>query len=113
MAGAIRNARVASGSISVPGYTIVYTVPANTVLLLKHFTIHLFDNAAQIQQVLLTPSDAPNSLVVAAQSIAAQSYWTWSGWIALNAGDEIQINMAGAGIRYWFSGALLPFNPTL
>lgn len=111
MAGPIRNSCVARGLVTAAGLTAIYTVPATTVLLLKD--IRLVNNAAgaTIIDLYLLASDGSAYLDVSTSDIAVNGYASWSGWIAMNAGDILRLNTTAAPCGYWVSGALLPYVP--
>lgn len=105
----IRNYCVARGSTPLAPGGGVYTVPANSSLILKavsfstpdinHYVLNLYAQAAGggVQAILFHLDN---------QSLQAAM---WEGWTVLNAGDEIQLNSNAPTFQYWIAGAVLPY----
>lgn len=114
MARPIRNSAVARGTDnSVNVDLLVYTVPADTVLLLK--AVFITDTATQPTHVWVTLFDAfeGGNAYVINQIIPAGQTVQWQGWVALNPTDSIHVFTDTRPVKYWIAGALLPFNPAI
>lgn len=108
-----RNGRIASGVLSGQNGVLIYTVPANEVLLLKQAWLWLWSGGPSTFFLRCeTPAGAQMSLLSQA-NVANDTVAKFDGWIALNAGDTIHCWISPGQGSYWLSGALLngPFPP--
>jgi hypothetical protein len=105
----VRNSAFAVGSAANPANLPIYTVPDNNVLLLKQAS---FTNSgtlgAPISVILYRPSTTL-PVFLPALTPDANGRAVWSGWVALNGGDQIVLSVATATCYFWLSGALLPY----
>lgn len=108
---AVRNACVARGTIAAAGGAVVYTVPANTVFLIKSVVLTLQPAGPTSYLIILKPGDGSVTVFLAEGSLAQSATSLWQGWAAMNAGDVVQINSSVGGLAYWVSGAVLPYVP--
>jgi hypothetical protein len=107
MAG-IRNSCVARGVAAASSNAVVYTVPADKVLLLKSFLLRNEGGAAQAVSANLGDPTATTFVAVFSGDIASAATENLQTWVALNAGDQVYIGTTNAAVAYWISGALLP-----
>jgi len=96
---------------------IGFTVPAGTVLLVKSFYVQNASAAAVTNQLSVQTAGGGGVLYLYGASIAASTFATWQGWIALNPGDAVVWVYGAAGQSGWLSGAILqgppPFPPAV
>lgn len=105
---AIRNFRLAAGSVASTSNTVVYTVPANNTVILKFAAIHNNSAASATESIYINEPVSGAAILLISQSVAAGASELWSGWTVLNAGDQIRVVNNGAAY-YWLAGAILPF----
>jgi hypothetical protein len=105
----VRNACIAAGSVTAGSLPYVYTVPASSVLLLKAVILDNESGSSSATEVILNSSQFAIAVRLFSQSVAATSQYLWSGWVAMNAGDTIQVYSATEPLDYWLSGAVLPY----
>lgn len=89
----------------------VFTVPPNTVLLLKNIIIILSGGTGGPTTLYITSGAGGIAIGFSVQNATASQAAVWDGWIALNAGDTVAIANGTSAITYWISGALLPYVP--
>jgi hypothetical protein len=106
----VRNGRMASGTLTANTYTVVYTTPANFVLLLKSVVIYNGGTGSAGASLIVTDPAGPTNVLFASTNINATFPYLWSGEIHLNGGDELTLNVTGGGCTYWVSGAQLPYS---
>jgi len=108
---AIRNACVARGTTAGPAPASVYTVAAATVFLLKD--VHVTGTAGSSNAVhpYLSASGSGGSQRLPDIPLDSNGLGSWSGWLAMNAGDQLYFGAVTGGVQYWVSGAVLPYNP--
>lgn len=104
----VRNARVASGQIADANAHVLYSVPAGFVLLLKSIQAY---NQTSVQADLVVGLYDLSTPVVWLPHIQMPpgSGATWSGWIAMNGGDQLYATATSQPLVYWIGGALLPY----
>lgn len=105
----VRNACVARGEVPTVGWTVVYTVPSNFVLLLKSILLENGGSNPLTARIRLAPLGTSLNVQLGGQSIQGNATLVLSNWLALNGGDQIIVDTNGLPTKYWISGALLPY----
>lgn len=109
---AVRNKRLAAGSVAGAGEHDVYTVPAGTNTLLKQIHVRNTGGGASTVEVGGKPSGSASTIaffdVYVPNSVPAGQSVGGNGWYALNPGDKVYVYLFGAGsFDYWLGGAEL------
>lgn len=110
MSGAVRNSCVARGLVAKDLQSTVYTVPESSVLLLKDVFFNGTATSTGSVYIWILARGGADYMQIYAHPWGADPHAEWVGWIALNAGDYIQIQTQASDVRYWISGAVLPYN---
>lgn len=109
MSGVIRNFCVARARLTTNGSHVLYTVPAGSSFIMKALGVVMWGNTGG--QVVLGLGDraATLSLRLVNQNLANSAFYTWSGEVVLNDGDQVNEYNADNPLDFWISGALLPY----
>lgn len=111
MAGPIRNACVARGVLAPSTGVTAFTVPANTVLILKWVAAYNTGPAAASIGAFIQGGSPNAAIRIAGETVELDKTFVWAGWTCLNSGDRVTLGSGAATFNYWIAGALLPFIP--
>jgi hypothetical protein len=103
-----RNGCVARLQLVPNQVQVVLTVPADNTLVLKHVAVwNDSPTGGTFGLYAQTPDGDVHANLISADVPGAGGL-EWTGWIALNPGDQITVYTAVAGVHLWASGAVLP-----
>jgi hypothetical protein len=87
---------------------VLFTCPVNIVTLFKSF--HAFTNLGTSGQLYLKVSRPSNGALawLLTSLVTTPEALTWEGWVALEPGDQVLIDVTGGSANVWGSGAFLP-----
>ena len=105
----VRNTCVAHGTVTGTISALAYTVPAQSAFILKSALLRNTGAAATVATVFFIDVPSGDEAFVWQGSIAAGGWYNWSGWCVANAGHDVEVDAGGGTIKYWLSGATLPY----
>jgi hypothetical protein len=107
---AVRNKRLAAGTYATANARqTLYTVPTGYATIVKYIAVNSYGSGASTVQFLVNiPGLA--EVILAVVSAAANTSAVWAGWIALSAGDTVEIIGTDASQYFVVSGAELPLS---
>lgn len=89
----------------------LFTVPANTIVILK--SIGLYNAGADPAGgvIALYSSLGGVNVYLMVETVESNRGAWWNGWVVMEPGDQVWISWSGTAARTWGSGALLPLRP--
>jgi hypothetical protein len=117
MAGIPRTQKLIELHSTTAAVSAAFQCPANCVTLVKSAYFYNQSSAASIATLRLLPVGVAWALYLLNETLQQNALGSWQGWVALNPGDLIQIELTGFPMAGWVSGAVLlgppPFPPAV
>lgn len=88
--------------------TVVYTVPVDTTLIVKHVVVRNSEVVDRTVNVYAWNNAAGAAGHMFSTIVVARTLQTWNGWLAMLPGDQLTLYTDGSNVHLWVSGALLP-----
>jgi hypothetical protein len=101
------------------GSSSTFSNPAGHVTLVKSAVVHNASGSSANAHVFVGSSAAAANVYLLIRQLAIDEVWTWTGFIALNEGDAVSVQLWAANMETWVSGAVLggpnqfPIGPSL
>lgn len=102
-----RNRAIARGRRRPGEGSLAYTVPADSVLLLKFIGLQLA-TATATQAIVWMQDRQGTTIYLADLALQRASVGRESLWTVLNDQDELHVYTSAGDVFYWCAGALLP-----
>lgn len=105
---AVRSLPLAKGLVTVHGAgKVILLVEPNWIALVKDIRFRENDGLATHVVLYLNSGSPPATVLIGNLDMAAGSFSSVSGWMALGPGDSLVLSSSVSNIAFWVSGAYL------
>lgn len=104
----VRSTKLASIKPPANVVTQAFVVPAGMTYLVKDILVQNAGGASEIATVALQDPGGLIVDVIAGFVVSAGLNSEWSGWVALNPGDQLTVKASVGNLTFWVSGTKLP-----
>lgn len=109
----IRNGKLAAGRITKGGGAIAYQVPVGFGAIVKFVGMTPLESLAWDATIGVVGANEGVVVWLVLQQAQASTTVIWNQWVALDAGDYIQMGSNAVDFNFYISGAELPYLSTL
>jgi hypothetical protein len=108
----VRSTRLGAYTVSSSGWNLLFTCPAGWRTIVRDIRVDGSSSAGGDCVIVIQDNALSENLNVFHETLAANAFGSWTGWVVLNPGNSIAILYTGQPFAAWGSGTLLKLTGT-